>query len=97
MYMQELKFRMGLHTVSVIAGIIGEDKRSYDIWGDAGNVASRMESQSEPGRINVSEAFANSIQHYPEFKLMPRGEINIKGKGNMQTYWLEKANFSTKE
>jgi len=89
--MQELKFRMGLHTVSVIAGIIGEDKRSYDIWGDAGNVASRMESQSEPGRINVSEAFANSISQYPEFKLIPRGEIHIKGKGLMQTYWLEKA------
>jgi len=56
-----------------------------------------MESHSEPWKIHISEKFANSISQYPEFKLMPRGEINIKGKGLMQTYWLEKANFSTKE
>jgi len=49
-----------------------------------------MESNSEAGRINVSEAFAASIKEYPEFKLIPRGELNIKGKGMMNTFWLVK-------
>lgn len=85
-----LQIRIGLHCGSVVAGIIGEKKFAYDVWGDTVNVASRMESNSEAGRINVSEQFAKSIEQYPEFKLIPRGEINIKGKGLMKTYWLEK-------
>lgn len=86
-----LQIRIGLHSGNVVAGIIGETKFAYDVWGDAVNVASRMESHSEPGRIHISETFAKSIEHYPEFKLIPRGEINIKGKGTMNTFWLEKA------
>lgn len=75
---------------NVVAGIIGEKKFSYDIWGDAVNIASRMESNSEPGKIHISDDFANLLQHHPEFKIIPRGEINIKGKGMMKTFWLEK-------
>ena len=86
-----VQIRFGLHSGSVVAGIIGEKKFAYDIWGDAVNIASRMESNSEAGRIHISEQFAKSIEHHPEFSLIPRGEILIKGKGTMQTYWLERA------
>jgi len=87
---KNLQFRIGLHRGSVVAGIIGEKKFAYDVWGDAVNVASRMESNSEPGRIHISEEFAKSIESYAELKLIPRGEIFIKGKGIMKTFWLEK-------
>jgi len=86
-----VSFRIGLHCGPVSAGLIGNKRFQYDVYGDTVNVASRLEAQGEPGKIHISEAFTNSISQYPEFKLVPRGEINIKGKGNMQTYWLEKA------
>ncbi|MBL8003948.1 MAG: tetratricopeptide repeat protein [Candidatus Kapabacteria bacterium] len=87
---KNLQIRIGLHSGSVVAGIIGEKKFAYDVWGDAVNVASRMESYSEAGRIHISEAFAKSIENNPEFSLIPRGEITVKGKGTMNTFWLEK-------
>jgi len=89
--MNDLEIRIGIHTGEVVAGIIGKNKYTFDLWGDAVNVASRMESNSEAGRIHISEQFAKSIESYPEFSLIPRGTINIKGKGTMNTYWLEKA------
>ena len=87
----DIEIRIGIHTGEVVAGIIGKNKYTYDLWGDAVNVASRMESYSEPGRIQISEQFAKSIEHNSEFVLIPRGEITIKGKGTMNTFWLEKA------
>ncbi|MBL8003605.1 MAG: hypothetical protein JNL36_00785, partial [Candidatus Kapabacteria bacterium] len=89
--MKDLEIRIGIHTGEVVAGIIGKNKYTYDLWGDAVNVASRMESNSEAGRIHISEQFAKSIESNPEFSIIPRGEITIKGKGMMNTYWLEKA------
>ena len=89
--MNNLEIRIGIHTGEVVAGIIGKNKYTYDLWGDAVNVASRMESNSEAGRIHISDAFAKSIDSNPEFHLIPRGEISVKGKGSMNTYWLEKA------
>jgi adenylate cyclase len=86
-----IQFRIGLHRGNIVAGIIGEEKYSYDIWGDSVNIASRMESHSEPGKIHISEQFEKSIVQYPEFKLIQRGEISIKGKGTMNTFWLERA------
>jgi len=87
--MKDLEIRIGIHTGEVVAGIIGKNKYTYDLWGDAVNVASRMESNSEAGRIHISEEFAISIEKYPEFSIIPRGEISIKGKGAMNTFWLE--------
>jgi len=89
--MKDIEIRIGIHTGEVVAGIIGKNKYTYDLWGDAVNIASRMESNSEAGRIHISEAFAQSISEYPEFLVIPRGEITIKGKGTMNTFWLEKA------
>ncbi|MBL8005380.1 MAG: tetratricopeptide repeat protein [Candidatus Kapabacteria bacterium] len=88
---EKLQIRIGLHCGGVVAGIIGERKFAYDVWGDAVNVASRMESTSEQGRIQISEQFAKAIKQHQEFSVIPRGEINIKGKGSMNTFWLEKA------
>ncbi len=89
--MNNIEIRIGIHTGEVVAGIIGKNKYTYDLWGDAVNVASRMESNSKPGRIHISEEFAKSIEQQSEFSLIPRGKISIKGKGIMNTYWLEKA------
>jgi adenylate cyclase len=89
--MNELQIRIGIHSGEVVAGIIGKNKFTFDLWGDAVNVASRMESHSEPWKIHISEEFAMSIEKNPEFNLIPRGEISIKGKGTMNTFWLEKA------
>jgi class 3 adenylate cyclase/TPR repeat protein len=89
--MNDIEIRIGIHTGEVVAGIIGKNKYTFDLWGDAVNVASRMESNSEPGRIHISEQFAKSIESNTEFNLIPRGTITIKGKGTMNTFWLEKA------
>ncbi len=92
-----VRFRMGLHCGSVVAGVLGQDRLQYDVWGDTVNIASRMESTSEPGRIHISEALAKALNESLEKSLnealtkahiVPRGEIEVKGKGLMKTYWL---------
>jgi class 3 adenylate cyclase len=70
----------------VVAGVIGIKKFAYDLWGDTVNVASRMETQGEPGKIQVTEAVYETLRQ--EFLLEPRGELEVKGRGMMTTYWL---------
>ncbi|MEC4803918.1 MAG: adenylate/guanylate cyclase domain-containing protein [Jaaginema sp. PMC 1079.18] len=85
-----LQIRIGINTGSVVAGVIGIKKFIYDLWGDAVNVASRMESQGQPGRIQVT---AHTYQRLKDqFSLTRRGRIQVKGKGKMTTYWLTGAN-----
>ncbi|MCO6465471.1 MAG: adenylate/guanylate cyclase domain-containing protein, partial [Bradyrhizobiaceae bacterium] len=60
---EPLQLRIGLHIGTATAGVIGTERLQYDVWGDTVNVASRMESSSEPGRIHVSEAFANALSN----------------------------------
>jgi adenylate cyclase len=88
----KVAIRIGLHTGSVVAGIIGENKFAYDMWGDAVNTASRMESHGEAGKIHVSEEFKHAVetQNFASLQFIPRGEMAIKGKGTMKTYFLEK-------
>ena len=82
----ELNIRIGLHTGPVIAGIIGRNKFTYDLWGDTVNVASRMESQGQPGAIQLTIVTAERIRN--EFLFEPRGVIDVKGKGEMNTFLL---------
>jgi class 3 adenylate cyclase len=84
-----LSLRLGLHRGLAVAGVIGKSKFAYDIWGDAVNTAARMESHGEPGRIHISSQMADVLRE--RFVVSPRGAVEIKGKGVMQTFWLEGA------
>jgi class 3 adenylate cyclase len=77
-----LLVRVGIHTGPLVAGVIGRDKLAYDLWGDTVNVASRMESQGLPGRVQVSEATAQRLT--TEVGLEPRGTIEVRGRGPMR-------------
>ena len=79
-------FRIGIHTGPVVAGVIGTKKFIYDVWGDTVNLASRMESTGVAGRVQVTPAVEHRLRE--RFRLEPRGEVEIKGKGPMETYFL---------
>ena len=81
-----LSLRIGIASGEVVAGIVGKKKFAYDLWGDAVNVASRMESHGLPNRIQVTAAVRDRLQSH--FLFEARGRIQIKGKGEMETYWL---------
>ena len=82
----EFELRMGLNFGPVTAGVIGTTKLFYDIWGDTVNVASRMDSTGEKGHIQVPEHVAVALRDSYNFE--PRGEIEVKGKSRMKTYFL---------
>lgn len=84
---EPFSLRIGIHTGPVVAGVIGTKKFIYDLWGDTVNVASRMESQGVPGKIQVTETIYEKLKH--AFAFEPRGTIDVKGKGKMVTYWLQ--------
>lgn len=81
-----LRLRIGLHTGPLIAGVLGTHKFVYDVWGDTVNTAKRMESYGQPGRIHISAATREALGG--SFRYEPRGAVEIKGKGPMETYFL---------
>jgi class 3 adenylate cyclase len=87
-----IRFRIGIHCGPVVAGVIGTRKFIYDIWGDAVNLASRMESLGAPGRIQVTHAVKERLEG--RFLLEPRGLIDVKGKGPTPAWYLVARNRS---
>jgi len=82
----DIKVRIGMHTGTVVAGIVGKQKYSYDLWGDVVNTASRMESAGQPGRIHVTEAV--KIRLSDDYIFEEQGMIELKGKGMVSSYIL---------
>jgi guanylate cyclase len=83
---ERLRFRIGMNCGPVIAGVIGHTKFHYDVWGDPVNVASRMESHGQPGKIQISKRMYERLKD--DFICEPRGSIEVKGKGTMETWFL---------
>ena len=98
-----VQVRIGLHSGPLVAGILGSVRLQYDVWGDTVNLAARMESRSEPGKIQTTEEFAIAITDNAqpmldeeggvclknsEFELHLRGTIDVKGRGEVKTWWL---------
>lgn len=90
----EVRFdiKLGMHTGPVVAGVVGQNKFSYDIWGDTVNVAARIESSSESGKINVSQTTFELLKNLYSFE--ERGEISIKNGGEIKMYFLNDNNGS---
>jgi len=86
MFNQNYVLRIGLETGAVVAGVIGKKKFSFDIWGLTVNVASRMETTGIPGKIQVTESVYNQLKDRYQFE--KRGEVDVKGRGTMVTYFL---------
>ena len=83
----KLQFRLGMNSGPAVAGVIGRQKFHYDLWGDAVNIASRMESHGVPGKIQIARPTYDLIKD--DFVCVPRGLIEVKGKGQMETWFLE--------
>ena len=83
---QPLHLRIGIHVGSLTAGVIGQRRFMYDLWGDTVNTASRMQTLGEPDRIQVSDDLRQRLDN--RYNLAPRGEITVKGKGEMTTWYL---------
>jgi adenylate cyclase len=79
--------RLGIHTGPVVAGVVGINKFSYDIWGDTVNIAARIQESSEPGKINISEATYWEAKY--TFKCVHRGKLLAKNKGMIDMYYVE--------
>jgi adenylate cyclase len=88
-YETSMNIRIGIHTGPVVAGVIGRRKFAYDVWGDTVNVASRLESLGEPGRIQVSEATYERLGQ--AFQFEERHSLQIKGRSEIGAWWLRSA------
>ncbi len=89
--MPGFEMRCGIHTGPVVAGIVGIKKFQYDIWGDTVNVAARMESNGEVGKVNISAATHQLLKDQTGLTFLPRGEIMVRNKGGMDMFFVQKS------
>lgn len=91
-FCEERRLALEIRCGPVVAGVIGQEKFIYDVWGDTVNTAARMESHGVPGKIQVSDAMYQQLRE--DYIFEGRGEISVKGKGMMRTYFLLSAKRS---
>jgi class 3 adenylate cyclase/tetratricopeptide (TPR) repeat protein len=89
-----VQLRIGMHAGPVVAGVMDGMRLAYDMWGDTVNVASRMEGTSAPGRFQTTSAVVELLGAFPEFRVIPRDAIDVKGRGSMSTFWVERATMT---
>ena len=81
------EIRIGIHSGSVVAGIVGVIKFAYDIWGDAVNIAARMEQGGEAGRVNISQDTYELVKE--QYQCTYRGDLSAKNKGELSMYFVD--------
>ena len=84
---EQLELRIGIHSGPVVAGVIGTKKPFYDVWGDTVNTAARLETYGMNGKIQVTEETKRILEW--DFNFEERGTVSIKGKGDMELWYLE--------
>jgi class 3 adenylate cyclase len=85
--LEPLEMRIGIHVGPVVAGVVGRKKYAYDIWGSTVNIASRMESNGEPGKVNISAATYELIKD--KYKCIYRGKLYAKNVGDIDMYFVQ--------